>query len=254
MGFKPQTFGDSISNNFSEYNKPVSICIDQISNMPDTSYKVLLHIEPPEIHPNFVYDIIDNKDKFDLILTWDTEVLAACPNSVRFPFGTSWISDHSVSHKKCAVSFLASSKNSTVGHQVRYGIFSKLPPKIGNIDIIKHMSPPFVPKKDQFLKPFEYSIIIENARRPNWFTEKLIDCLITKTIPIYWGCPNIGEYFDIQGIMSFTTYDEIERFIGSITPNTYLQKQDITERNYQLALEYTNIWTRVDKLIKEIIG
>ena len=41
-----------------------------------------------------------------------------------------------------------------------------------------------------------YSIAIESSQEINYFTEKLIDCLITKTIPVYWGCPNISEFFD----------------------------------------------------------
>jgi hypothetical protein len=28
----------------------------------------------------------------------------------------------------------------------------------------------------------------------NWVTEKIVDCVITGTVPIYWGAPNIGEY------------------------------------------------------------
>jgi hypothetical protein len=41
-----------------------------------------------------------------------------------------------------------------------------------------------------------YSVVVESSNEQNYFTEKLIDCLITKTIPIYWGCPNISDFFD----------------------------------------------------------
>jgi hypothetical protein len=27
----------------------------------------------------------------------------------------------------------------------------------------------------------------------NWLTEKIIDCMLTGTVPIYWGAPNIHE-------------------------------------------------------------
>ena len=55
----------------------------------------------------------------------------------------------------------------------------------------------------RLLYPYQYSIVMENGRYPNWITEKLIDCLLSRTIPIYWGAPNVGEYFDRDGILTF---------------------------------------------------
>jgi hypothetical protein len=251
MGFKPQTFGDSISNNFSEQIKPVSISIDNVADLPQDTFKVLLQIEPPEVLKNLKYSIIDAHKKYDLILAWDEDILSECKNSVCFPFGTAWISDFSPVQKQFAVSFLSSSKNSALGHQVRYGMFGKLPQKIGNVDVVKHMSPPFLPKKDELIKPFQYSIIIENCRRKNWFTEKLVDCFVSKTIPLYWGCPNIQEFFNPDGIVKFTTYEEIYNFLGNIGPDYYYSKMQAVEENYLKGIDYSNIWKRVDKIISE---
>ena len=35
------------------------------------------------------------------------------------------------------------------------------------------------------LKDYRFSVVIENCKRDYWFTEKLIDCFVTGTIPIY---------------------------------------------------------------------
>ena len=56
-------------------------------------------------------------------------------------------------------------------------------------------------QKADGLAPYRYSVVIENVRERNYFTEKLIDALLCGTVPIYWGCPNIGDFFDTTGMM-----------------------------------------------------
>ena len=60
-----------------------------------------------------------------------------------------------------------------------------------------------LPEDDKkYLFNSQFHIAIESTSTINYFTEKLIDALITKTVPIYWGCPNIGDFFDTRGIIS----------------------------------------------------
>ena len=42
----------------------------------------------------------------------------------------------------------------------------------------------------------------------NFFTEVLTDTFRLGTVPIFWGCPNISEYFDIDGIIVFDERDD----------------------------------------------
>ena len=42
---------------------------------------------------------------------------------------------------------------------------------------------------------------MENATYSNMFTEKITDCFMTGTIPIYYGIPNIGDFFNEEGII-----------------------------------------------------
>ena len=55
---------------------------------------------------------------------------------------------------------------------------------------------------------------------PNWnfgkyFTEKLIDALITKTVPIYWGAPYIGDFYDNRGIIHFEDENELVDIVNN---------------------------------------
>jgi hypothetical protein len=53
----------------------------------------------------------------------------------------------------------------------------------------------------------------------NWFTEKLVDCFRTKTIPIYKGCPNIKDFYNKKGIITFDTMEELSTILNNINQN-----------------------------------
>eukprot|EP00960_Hanusia_phi_P028820 747607-Hanusia_phi.AAC.5 len=50
----------------------------------------------------------------------------------------------------------------------------------------------FISDKQVTLVPYMFSFAIENSRYDTYFTEKLIDCFITGTVPIYWG-PKVNK-------------------------------------------------------------
>ena len=78
-----------------------------------------------------------------------------------------------------------------------------------------------------------YSVAVESSNEPNYFTEKLIDCLITKTIPIYWGCPNISEYFDT----SYWIKPE-NILMWEYTEKYYYENLDKINTNFEKAKQY----------------
>lgn len=69
-----------------------------------------------------------------------------------------------------------------------------------------------VPEKWDGLANYKYSVVLENQSRYNVVTEKIHDPFLTLTYPIYWGAPNLSDYFDPK---SFTPID-IEDAKGSI--------------------------------------
>ena len=62
------------------------------------------------------------------------------------------------------------------------------------------------------LAPYRYSIAIENSSSAHYWTEKLADCFLAYTLPIYYGCINLEEYFPPD---SFVRVD-IEDVEGSV--------------------------------------
>lgn len=238
--------------NQTEFNNIVSVSFDTTECDINAKYKVLVQIEPPElINPK---GFIENAHNFDLILSWNTEILEICPNSEKFVFGTCWIDiDTFVPNKTNEISFITSHKRMTNGHLLRHEIFQTLPPNYGDFTIRKMMTPPRIPNKGVMFTNAKYAIIVENVCRDNWFTEKLIDCLSTKTIPIYYGCPNIGNYFNCDGILSFNTIDELHSILNKLTPEFYDNQSTVIDENYEKSLQYHNLYGRVTESINKLI-
>jgi len=60
---------------------------------------------------------------------------------------------------------------------------------------------------------YKFMICFENLSKENYFTEKLINAYYYKTIPIYWGCPNI-DYINLDSMLylkpDYTHEDEMK--------------------------------------------
>jgi hypothetical protein len=53
----------------------------------------------------------------------------------------------------------------------------------------------FIEDKWDGLAPYRYSIAAENTVWPDYWTEKIADCFLTWTVPFYYGCENLEQYF-----------------------------------------------------------
>lgn len=51
-------------------------------------------------------------------------------------------------------------------------------------------------RKNYGLFRYHYHFMGENSQENNYFTEKLIDPILTETLCFYWGCPNVKSYLD----------------------------------------------------------
>jgi hypothetical protein len=94
---------------------------------------------------------------------------------------------------------------------------------------------------------FQFSIAIENSSQKYYFSEKLIDCLLTKTIPIYYGCTNIPEYFDTRGWIILETTNVFELIHKASTLPKYEDFTEVIEHNYREAMKYKDFDINVQR-------
>jgi len=96
-----------------------------------------------------------------------------------------------------------------------------------------------IPSKLDALIDYRFSIAIENLScDDNYFTEKLTDCFLTGTIPIYHGCLNIGEFFDERGILTFNTQEELKSILDSLNEEKYNSMLEYAQNNLDTCLSY----------------
>lgn len=50
-------------------------------------------------------------------------------------------------------------------------------------------------QKEDGIFDYKYTIACENTCERNYFTEKIIDCILGEALCFYWGCPNLEEFF-----------------------------------------------------------
>lgn len=171
-------------------------------------------IEPIEVAPQNYRLIEKLEGNFKKIYTHEKTLLSKGEPYVLLPFGCCWVvkEDHRIYEKHKDISIVASNKRITSGHNLRHSVINSFN---GYFDVYGR-GYNNIPNKLDGLKDYRFSIVIENCKRDYWFTEKLIDCFVTGTIPIYWGCPSIGEFFNIDGIITFDTLDELSEILNRI--------------------------------------
>ena len=121
------------------------------------------------------------------------------------------------------------------------------------LDLFGNGSPNPIEYKEEALVDYMFTIVIENVSDKNYFTEKIIDPLLTGTIPIYWGCPNIDNYFNMSGFINLDV-ENIDSILNSLDGELYDSMISIASKNYNEALNYeiTEDWI-YNNILKEIL-
>ena len=258
-------------------NKPISVFNDFTQITPE-----LLSLNPHNIlmvmEPNQLFGIHDwalqNHHLFDIILTWGETILDSCDNAYFFPFGISWLDDNYIKNvdtieKKFEVSFLCGGKKRIEGHHLRHRLHDRkdeisipnqwyytLPDydyNEGHHTINQYEGKPPGFEKQRLWESM-FSICIENSSNKGYHTEKIIDAFLSKTIPIYWGCPNLEELgYDPNGFFFCNNEDEIIKITNTLTSEDYYSRKKAIEHNFNLAKHYADFFTRFKSQLKEII-
>ena len=118
--------------------------------------------------------------------------------------------------KNKLISVVTSNKAFSKGHQDRIRFVEKLKEYYGEqLDVFGRGYNPF-DDKWEVLAPYKYHIAIENGSSRYYWTEKLSDCYLTETYPIYYGCTNIHDYFP-DGAYTTIDVNKPEEAINTIS-------------------------------------
>lgn len=201
--------------------------IDNSVKLKSNKPKILFLVEPEEIlksFTNFTYNDIINDLEPDIIVTYYKEL----HDGIKYFYSqaplNSWISTPKIYNKTKLCSIIASSKRATYGQQLRHLIIDKFR---SSIDLYGHGYNSII-KKEEGLENYCFSFAIENCIVPGYFSEKILDCFLTGTVPIYYGDPSIGDIFDTRGIILLTNNFDIK----NLTFEQYKNMLPYIEENY----------------------
>lgn len=124
------------------------------------------------------------------------------------------------------VSVVSSDKAFTEGHRVRLEFVEALKRYFGDeIDYFGRNTNGFGDKVE-VLARYRYHIAIENCNYKDYWTEKLADPILSLTYPIFFGCPNISDYFS-SGVL---TQIDITDHDAALSAVKRLIESDVDER------------------------
>jgi len=259
-----------------EFPGPVEIHVDCRKQTPKQPgvFDVLYLCEPEPILPAMTAYARGHLQLFDLVVVSTDHLVGVSPKVVPLEFGTSWIPDGAVlPEKRPGVSMVVGRKRRTEGHRLRHEVWRRQdeirsvksfftsdrgwPRKLEWLRGCRWLDPlPANPwgwpaLGDSKLPLFEtqFHIAIENCRSRYYFTEKLIDCFLTGTVPIYWGCRNLGEYFDMRGVRQVRTADELITACNAATEAEYAELGPVIRENRRRALGFVDLGARLGELI-----
>lgn len=197
-------------------------------NVSGTKYGWLL--ESKEVATNIFQDIKINHKKyfevFKYIFTHSKELLELDSRFKWCPANGYWIKDAKLYPKSKMISFITSNKNFTEGHKKRLEWVQRIGDQI---DLFGRGFKE-IESKEEGLCDYMFSVVIENGFYSSYFTEKILDCFATGTIPVYLGTPDIGNFFNEDGIINLT-----EEF--DVSEEIYYSKMNSIKENLEKVKE-----------------
>lgn len=76
--------------------------------------------------------------------------------------------------------------------------------------------PPGGKAKHDFLRRYRFNMCFENLSLPGYATEKLIEAMWARCIPIYWGDPTISEQFNPRSFINISDFETEDAAIEHI--------------------------------------
>ena len=258
------------------YNYPLPIKIDTNRNVDvyiDYAYNVPLRrgdvrimvLEEPRKSNSYEFAKI-YKSKYTHLLTFHEELLETNKKARLFHCTNSWVAGYVPEQKKFCVSTVVGGKRSIEmeGYAVRHDVWNvkmliTIPIDFylsgnykwsgGDYENEKVLGDTKTPLFDSM-----FHVSIENTSIKNYFSEKIIDCFQTKTVPIYYGCKNIGDFFNIDGIITVTGMEDIIEACNSVTPELYYKMLPAMEDNYQRSMKWLDHDEQIKIAVEQILS
>jgi len=240
------TFDKLDENNITYFIRDGIYQVDNIES--DIKVALLTECRPFDVQDRYGF-VEKNNKKFDYIVTYDNELLSKFPNKgCPTPEGGTWVWPEYVQKiypKNKLCSYVVSNKNHTREQKLRVQLlkyFYDNRNKYRDIGLYGRGHNPF-PENHDFefdgkrliLKDYAFSITLENWIQDNYFSEKIMDCFMLGTVPIYMGARDIGKYFNLDGVILVESVEDILNVLPTLSMKKYKHMLPAIKENFELA-------------------
>jgi len=195
---------------------------------------------------------------FDRIFTHedsaDPRVFPA-PPILDWWIGKSWdeLATMEPTTKKRDLSVIASAKSLIPGHQQRHEFVSLIEDSLPEFDVFGEGRSQSLADKWEGLASYKYSVAIENTSKADYWTEKIADCYLSFTVPIYYGATNIGEYFPEDSFVWLPLDDPanaLETIRSVVAEDAWESRLPALQEARRLVLEKYSVFAQLSRRIQ----
>jgi len=224
----------------------VNVVVDNGRGLPDKTadVNVFVCIEPPVIAPAVHARLLCPEwcAQWDAIAAPDPDVVAHA-HAKKYALASYWVDapPPTAAAKWFGVQTIMSGKRGAAGHALRHLVRERWPQSVPGEIFTGAVSAGGIlrayPADRRTCFTSMFHLVIENSRGRGYFTEKIMDAFRMRCVPIYWGAPNIGDTFDVRGIIVVETLDQILACLAALTPDDYTSRLAAVDANAVLAEE-----------------
>ena len=109
--------------------------------------------------------------------------------------------------KERSLSWITSNRTINRGHRLRMKFLDKLQRQM-KLDLYG-VGFNYIKDKWHGLAPYRYSLAIENFSNALYWSEKICDCFLAWTMPIYYGCTQINDFFPAEAMIRIDIRDPL---------------------------------------------
>lgn len=136
-------------------------------------------------------------------------------------------------------------------HKRRYDFTQRLRGAFPDLDVFGHGVRP-IGDKAEAVDPYRYHIAIENHRCDHHWTEKVSDAFLGWSLPIYYGCTNLAEYFPEDSFVEIDIDDfegTVARIREIVANHEYERRFAAIRRARELVLTRYNLFAVIDDIV-----
>lgn len=202
--------------------------------------RIVKVVNEPWVEGLFHRFVRRHSSKYGVVLTphyqWDEDprVLIVAGN-LDWHLSSGWdeLKDLEVPKKTELISAVVSAKNDLPGHSKRLAMLDRIQAEVIELTRFGRGTGKQIKTKEEGLLSFRYSLAFENSIQPNYLTEKLYDCWLAWTVPVYFGAPNVLDFFPAKSLIRLDP-DDLEKNLA-ILRNAITDPMDFEKRVHAVA-------------------